>query len=218
MEDQVTWQWRDTERGRFRVHTADWLSNRDLHDRGYNSRLHGYLARRRWRSVIDAGANTGQSLVMFATYCDHIVSVEPIPELYHELELTARENCIDHCDLVNEALWHQPDQLTMQYRHTNSLASRVDKQGNRRVKATTIDLLGQRPDLIKIDCEGSDLSVLEGAEHTIQRHRPWLILEMKQEIQPVKDIQLWLEQHRYQPDPAFATGRGRNIIFQPQVV
>ena len=220
MEDQVKlgWHWRDTQRGRFRVHDDDWLSNRDLHDRGYNSLLHKYLARRRWRQVIDAGANTGQSLLMFAPYCDHVISVEPVPELFTQLELTATENCIDHCDLVNRALWHKPDQLRMHYTPTNTLASRVDDTGNIEVEAITIDQLQLQPDLIKVDCEGSDLKVLLGAENTVRRTRPWLLLEMKQEIQPTKHIEQWLHLHQYEPDPAFAPGRGRNVIFQPQVV
>lgn len=214
----TAWHWRDTERGRFRVNRQDWLSNRDLHDRGYNSRLHGHLAQRRWHSVIDAGANTGQSMLMFASYCDHIVSCEPIPELFAQLEITRSENCVDHCDTIQTALWDRGCELTMNYRSNNSLASQVDPQGTVRVPAVTIDDLAQRPDLIKIDCEGSDLRVLMGARDTIRRCRPHLVLEMKHSIQPVLAIQQWLVLMGYEPDPLFAQGRGRNIIYQPQVV
>ena len=50
------------------------------------------------------------------------------------------------------------------------------------VDCTSIDAYvrntGVIPDLIKIDTEGTELSVLQGAKETIAKHRPILILEM----------------------------------------
>jgi FkbM family methyltransferase len=50
------------------------------------------------------------------------------------------------------------------------------------VECTSIDAYvrntGLIPDLIKIDTEGTELSVLQGAKETIEKHRPVLVLEM----------------------------------------
>jgi FkbM family methyltransferase len=50
------------------------------------------------------------------------------------------------------------------------------------VQCTSIDAYvrntGLTPDFIKIDTEGTELSVLQGAKQTIAKHRPILVLEM----------------------------------------
>ncbi len=54
-----------------------------------------------------------------------------------------------------------------------------------RVNVTTIDAICKRhkivPTLIKIDTEGSEKMVLEGARETIEMHRPFLLFEYSQE-------------------------------------
>ena len=52
------------------------------------------------------------------------------------------------------------------------------------VKTNTLDVFVKEknvfPDLIKIDVEGHELSVLKGAEHYISTHYPTLIIEIEQ--------------------------------------
>jgi len=51
--------------------------------------------------------------------------------------------------------------------------------------------------LLKIDVEGAELQVLQGAEQTIIQHRPLILVEMKENLQPIKDIEIWLKKHNY---------------------
>jgi FkbM family methyltransferase len=50
------------------------------------------------------------------------------------------------------------------------------------VAVTTLDAWcaesGARPDLVKLDVEGAELEVLEGAAETLRRHRPLLVVEV----------------------------------------
>jgi len=55
----------------------------------------------------------------------------------------------------------------------------------RRVNVTTLDGFAACPDVLKIDAEGSEYAVLRGAEHTLRRHRPALLIE-------VNDTHVWM--------------------------
>jgi hypothetical protein len=47
------------------------------------------------------------------------------------------------------------------------------------VEVRTLDSFNLAPDLIKVDCEGSELFVLMGAIRTLALHKPALIIEQK---------------------------------------
>ena len=45
------------------------------------------------------------------------------------------------------------------------------------VRVRTLDSLGLRPDVVKIDVEGSEVAVLAGGHRTIERDRPVVMIE-----------------------------------------
>lgn len=51
-----------------------------------------------------------------------------------------------------------------------------------KVKSITIDSLNLLPDMIKIDCEGYDLAILEGAIQTIRKSQPIILMEYSSDI------------------------------------
>ena len=59
----------------------------------------------------------------------------------------------------------------------------IDEQGFAEIElqATTLDMHWLEPDLIKIDVEGAERQVLEGARKTINAHRPTILLECWQD-------------------------------------
>ena len=196
----MTWHWRETNKGVIRTHKNDWLANRHISIKGYDLKIHTHLATQHphIKVAIDVGANTGQSCIMMNSYCDYVYSIEPIPALYEQLDNTIRENCLDNCESLNMAAWYEPAIVDMTYRETNSLASAIDPvKGTISVTANTIDSLNLPADLLKIDVEGAELQVLQGAEQTIIQHRPLILVEMKENLQPIKDIEIWLKKHNY---------------------
>jgi FkbM family methyltransferase len=97
-------------------------------------------------------------------------------------------------------------------RYTGSLlpydGDRPGPQSAHSVTVTTLDqfLSGgdatQKAGVIKIDTQGNDLRVLQGATHVLQTHRPWLIVEMLStprfvnQARPL-DVMAFLEGQKY---------------------
>jgi hypothetical protein len=80
-----------------------------------------------------------------------------------------------------------------------TLEAHADHHETLEVVTRTLDEFGTAPSLIKIDTEGHELSVLEGASRTVEAHRPVLLLEVDFRHAPGRRAALlrWLEQRRY---------------------
>jgi FkbM family methyltransferase len=139
-------------------------------------------------NFIDVGCHKGEVMDIVrqhATNGRHW-GFEPIPDMFRDLTAKyAGTNCI----VVDIALSNENGTATFNYVVSNPSYSGLRKrQYDRPVeKDTTITVKTQklddflpadfRPDLIKIDVEGAELFVLEGAVETLRRHRPVVVFE-----------------------------------------
>lgn len=97
-------------------------------------------------------------------------------------------------------------------RYTGSLlpyeGERPGAKTEQEVSVTTVDeflseaALGMRAGIIKVDTQGNDLRVLQGAARTLRTDRPWLVVEMLATPRFVnqawpREIMLFLEQEKY---------------------
>jgi FkbM family methyltransferase len=123
--------------------------------------------------VLDVGANIGVTARMFAARAGHVHAFEPSPRALAMLRANTAdlENVTIHpfaVSNVNGTVYFEEKFLL----DTSSLSDR-----GLEVQAKAIDSLGLVPDFIKMDVEGFEHLVLEGASETLKYHAPVIMFE-----------------------------------------
>jgi FkbM family methyltransferase len=138
-------------------------------------------------TAVDVGAWWGPWTYWLARTARQVVTCEPIPELADFIRRVAPSNVdvrnVALSDHTGEAvLWVPPGRRGSEGRA--SLDASVPGGRPLRVRTTRLDDLGLAGvGLIKIDVEGHELRVLEGARQTIAAFRPVLVVEIEQHHQ-----------------------------------
>ncbi len=138
-------------------------------------------------NCIDVGCHKGEFMDMMIQYAPNgsHMGFEPIPEMYESLQ----DKYGNHHTIYQLALSNQKGELSFQH-VTNFPAYSGFKERNYDGKNAVIEqitvqtelldsLIGEheRVDFIKIDVEGAELQVLEGAQKTINRCHPFILFE-----------------------------------------
>lgn len=130
--------------------------------------------------VLDLASFIGTNAVRWAKANVDVIAVEPVPSnrdlLYRNLVLN---QVADRVTVIPKAFGREVAVARMASAHFNSHFS---ADGDLHVEVTTIDheLLPSlsRLDLVKLDVEGAECEVIEGATETLKRFRPRLIIEV----------------------------------------
>lgn len=130
-------------------------------------------------TIIDVGANIGYYALIFAKRLNNkgrLVCVEPEPQNLSQLRQTIRSSELDSLVSVEECAAGDADgELRME----PGLNGLVSKSGSLRVKSRRIDSFQMgKVDLVKIDVEGFEGAVLDGATTTIREFQPSLFIEL----------------------------------------
>lgn len=155
--------------------------------------------------IFDVGANVGEFAVSachFVGSQGRVLAIEPDPFLCALLHRTIAEPgnvglpldalCAAIADKDGLALFH----IASRGRASNALAgyglfTRGEVRNQFIAPVTTIDTLALQwrpPDLIKIDVEGAELLVLEGARQTLMQQRPLVLLEVTSTHNTIRDL------------------------------
>ncbi|MGC9126819.1 MAG: FkbM family methyltransferase, partial [Thermoplasmata archaeon] len=127
--------------------------------------------------VIDAGAYYGDSAIWWVKkFGAKVFAFEPLIDVYNILiENIKLNNMEDNIIPYNVALGNG----SLENFSINNVNMIVKKEENNKIETKRLDDLEfNRVDLIKIDVEGFELDVLDGAKNTIMKHRPKIILEV----------------------------------------
>lgn len=141
------------------------------------------------RMVLDVGANTGQTSLQLLQYYPHAVihAFEPVQDTFAELRanVAGRPQVRPH----PFALGEKPGtfEITLQKdSQFNSLryaaqAGPMATEKRETISVSTVDKFCQaqnigKVDLLKIDAQGADLSVVQGAEGMLKEHRIRFVL------------------------------------------
>ncbi len=138
---------------------------------------------------IDIGAHKGEVLDIMLKYAPggtHF-GFEPIPDMY--TNLVAKYSGMVNCKIYDYALSNKTGTASFNYVISNPSYSGLVKRKYDRdneqdtkieVKTELLDNVlpaDYKPNLIKIDVEGGELLVLEGAKKTIEKAKPVIIFE-----------------------------------------
>ncbi len=154
----------------------------------------------------DVGANTGYFSLLASVLVGargHVYSFEPLPPNIAQLRETMTLNRVENHTLVGKAVSNAAGAVRFWTGDGNPRrASLIPWKGDRHVDIETVTLddftrEGRWPDMIKVDVEGAETLVLEGASDLLSSDRPitWII-----EIHDLKNEQTaprLLEDHGY---------------------
>lgn len=129
------------------------------------------------RSIVaDIGAHIGTMTVPFAKMAGFVHAFEPMPQNLRLLRLNLEQNDIRNVEVHANALGSREEFVTLTSDNDASSAShRITGPGTIPVK--TLDSFGLDIDFMKIDTEGYEPNVFEGARDTIRRCRPAIFFE-----------------------------------------
>jgi len=147
----------------------------------------------RARGVIDIGANTGlfALLAAQANPAGRVLAFEPVPFIFDMLQKNIRLNHATNLTAIQVAVADFCGETPFFVTHTStgiptdssSCAGFRSDVEEVRLPTTTLDgYLARQPlaqlDLLKIDAEATEASVVRGAQETLRRHRPFVICEI----------------------------------------
>lgn len=97
----------------------------------------------------------------------------------------------------------EKDRLLFQLQHDLGLNPQVISFEEKMVRICRLDDLNLRPFFIKIDVEGSELSVLRGSQQTIRKYLPVVLVEIQNEIayKEISDFMISLGYANFVPSP-----------------
>jgi FkbM family methyltransferase len=146
--------------------------------------------------VLDLGANVGMYTLLMARWAGpagKVFAFEPAPGIAGVLGEHIRLNGLgDRVEAVQAAVGEAVGQVTFFAAglsgHGSVAAAAVPGGTPAVVPVTTVDAFceqrGLAPTFVKIDVEGYEAHVLDGARETIRRHRPVLLIETHPHVWP----------------------------------
>lgn len=136
-----------------------------------------------WTTIIDVGANIGNHTLFWLYKGFDVISFEPIVDNWDLLIYNVYNNKLyENWTGYNVWLWNKEWKMQFQIVNNNMWACRKSDiiNGWTRIDVKTLDsYTTKKPiSLIKIDVEGMELEVLEGALWIITKYRPDLMVEI----------------------------------------
>ena len=129
--------------------------------------------------ALDVGANVGLWARDLCASFQRVMAFEPVPEFIHCLR---RNVTAANLEIQAVALGAETTTVNMIITENNTGHTHVDiaSLGHGQTPMIRLDDLDLRGvDYIKIDCEGYENQILQGARETIQRERPVIVIEDK---------------------------------------
>ncbi len=140
-------------------------------------------------TFLDVGANIGVYGINAAVKIGkngEVICFEPIAENLSSLRKNIKLNGVENVTIVDKLVSNKSDLRTKVYMHKDSIGTHsaaVRSDNFRTISTCTIDEVVKKRKLkkvsvMKVDVEGFEGFVLEGASNTIQKHKPVIFIEL----------------------------------------
>jgi FkbM family methyltransferase len=162
--------------------------------------------------VYDVGANVGiYSLLasLRAGPSGNVYAFEPLERNLQHLRRHIAMNNVQNCTVFEEAVCNEEGTRSFSAAAHESSMARLSPDGEMQAPSTTLDssIYGARrlrpPNIIKIDVEGAELEVLEGAHRALAEFHPAIFLEIHG-TQLHADCRAFLSKRGYHIEEAYA--------------
>lgn len=133
-------------------------------------------------TIVDVGANMGHFLLMMRREAARpVICYEPEPRLFGLLRKTVEINGIADVDCRHLACGDEEGEISIDVGSNGAIHFEGDPRESVPVRVVTLDQdLADVEEIsfLKIDCEGFEAHVLEGARAILEKHRPLLYVEL----------------------------------------
>ena len=133
--------------------------------------------------ALDIGANIGLWSRDLCDTFDKVIAFEPVDDFRHCLE----KNVVSrNLEIMPCALGNKNTKIDMIITEGNTGHSHVNPNtvGKGQIDMFKLDYFNYgRVDYIKIDCEGYEKFIIQGAEKTIMTHKPVIVIEQKLHVE-----------------------------------
>lgn len=142
------------------------------------------------KTILDIGANIGCTAILFAELSKKVYAFEPSTTTYAFLEKNISNSGVKNVFPQNIGLGAEPGETTLTFAPNNRSGGFVSNQtqasAGHTVEKITIKQLDEvvntlnlkQIDFIKIDVEGFEGKVLQGATQTLSANKPVVVLEL----------------------------------------
>jgi FkbM family methyltransferase len=156
----------------------------------------------RGATVLDLGSNVGFYTLLAAELVGssgHVYAFEPVQRNIEFLRRHIALNKLKNVTVIEAAICESTGRRRFQF-HKSAAMGHLSDAGQTEVSTVTLDDFvfrsGATPNSIKIDVEGAELSVLQGAREMLSQHRPALLLATHSRALRVRCLDL-ISEHGY---------------------
>lgn len=133
---------------------------------------------------VDCGANIGNHTLFFSKYCKstQVISFELDKTIYQVLEENVDVNNLKNVKLYNCGVGETKKMVSTSTLDVNNVGMTKITQDGGDIQVDSLDNLLKNVDdikVIKIDVEGYEKNVIIGAKEILKKHKPVLIVELK---------------------------------------
>jgi FkbM family methyltransferase len=151
--------------------------------------------------VFDIGAHMGFFTAKIAKHVDKVVAFEPDPKNFAFLLENLRRNKLINVVALNFALGKEDASLFLERHYGQGRTKVTDQDTGYRINVRSVNSiaqsLGLKPNVIKIDTEGYELPILQGAKSIIDNNKPKFLIAAYHYPGEVSDVAKYLSANHY---------------------